>query len=469
MKQMKSNLLKACLFAAAVGVFSACENNDKYDDIDTNLGCLTVTPTKTVAEIYAMTTPSSIDVGAVEAYEGNDIIEAYVTSSDAGGTFYKSISFQSVDGSLGFSIPVDMYNIYTEFEPGRKVYVNMGGRHFNQTYGSLVIGDLYNDPDTPTLDQIGRLVPEEFRRTVKSSCDKVDEDQIVQHLSITEALSDSNINKLIEFDNVQFTESAYSGDQKTYYQSDSDLGGATNLNLMDDEGKIIIFRTSSFAKFANHRVPTGSGKVRGVLTKFRGDYQFMARTEDDIQLAGDRFIAHAPLGGTNIVFDGSLNENFSSYPASTTIFPDYVNDQTAGNRYWQVKEFSGNRYVEMTSFGGGGVTAKAYLFVPVDFTAASTMTFVKKARFMAGATLKVYYVPSSQYTAGDPFNVANFTDITSSFNITYPATGQSENNFTSAGTYNIPAGVTGTGFFVFEHSGTPSVTTTMQLDDIVIN
>lgn len=471
MKKMKLNILKSCLLAiAGLGIFSACENDDRYNTPTAE--CFTATPTKSVADIYALvpaTPTSSTGIGNIISYENDDIIEAYVVSSDEGGTFYKSISLQTLDGSLAFSIPVDMYNIYNEYIPGRKVYVNLKGRHINQTYGSLIIGDLYNDPDTPTIDQIGRLVPEEFRRTLKASCEKVDEEQLVQHLTITQALNDNNINKLIELDNVQFSEAAYSGQEKTYYQPSNEIGGATNLSLMDEAGKTIIFRTSSFAKFASKRVPTGSGKVRGVLTKYRGDYQFLARTEADIQMEGERFIAHAPLGGTNIVFSGTLNEPFTSYAANATSFPAYVNDQTSGNRYWQIKEFSGNKYIEMTSFGGGGVTAKSYIFVPVDFAAANTLTFKKKARFMAGEVLKVYYVTSDVYTAGASFNVNNFTNITPSFTITYPASGQSEANFTSAGTFNIPAGLTGTGFFVFEHSGTPVVTTTMQIDDIVIN
>ncbi len=468
---MKSNSIKISLLAAVgFGVFTACDTDDRFQSPNLSTVCVTETPTKTVADLYAAAPPSPTGIGAVQFYgETDDIIEAYVTSSDQGGTFYKSISFQTIDGTRGFSVPVDLYNIYTEFEPGRKVYVHLKNRAYSQTYGSLIIGDVYNDPDTPELDQIGRLVPEEFRRTVKASCEKVNEDDIVQHMTITEALTDANINKLIEFDNVQFTESAYTGEEKTYFQENNQIGGATNLTLMDDAGKTIIFRTSSFAKFANKRVPTGSGKVRGVLTKYRGDYQFMARTEADIQMEGDRFIAHAPLGGTNIVFSGSLNETFTGYAVGTRTFPAYVNDQTTGNRYWEVKEFSGNKYVEMTSFGGGGVTAKSYLFIPVDFSAASTMTFKEKMRFMAGAVLKVYYVTSDQYAALDAFNVANFTDITSGFNITYPANGASEANFNSAGTYNIPASLTGTGFFVFEHSGTPAITTTAQIDDIVIN
>ena len=44
------------------------------------------------------------------------IPKAYVTSSDEGGNFYKSISMMSLDGTKGFSMPVDNYNLFNEFE-----------------------------------------------------------------------------------------------------------------------------------------------------------------------------------------------------------------------------------------------------------------------------------------------------------------------------------------------------------------
>ena len=68
----------------------------------------------------------------------------------------------------------------------------------------------------------------------------------------------------------------------------NDLGGATNHLLEDASGNTMIFRTSSYAKFAGKPVATGNGKVRGVLTKYGDDYQFSARYERDIILEGSR-------------------------------------------------------------------------------------------------------------------------------------------------------------------------------------
>lgn len=126
----------------------------------------------------------------------------------------------------------------------------------------------------------------------------------------------------------------------------------------------------------------------------------------------------------------------------------------------------------MSGFAGSGnpgVPAKVLFFVPVDFTAANNFTFKKEIRYNAGAALNVYYVTAANYTPGSPVNMSSFVNITSNFTINYPAIGSSENSFSSPGTYPIPASLTGNGYFVFEYVGTTTVTTTVQLDDIVIN
>ena len=451
---MKSSNLKYILFAAvAAGTFSSCVTDDSYEKPEAV--CITATPTKTVQQIYSVATATP------KLYTDNDIIEAYVTSNDAGGTFYKSISFQTIDGSIGFSVPVDLYNIYTEFEPGRKVYVNLKDRTFSITNGSLIIGDLYEGA-------VGRLVPEEFRRTVQASCESVSEETLVKRLTITEALNDSNINKLIEFDNVQFDDEALGS---TYYNPQIDLGGATNFRLSDGSGSRIIFRTSEFAKFAGKNVPSGRGKIRGVLTKFGSDYQFLARTESDINLTGPRVDATPPIGGSDIQYLGTFTENFESYATTNNtgaIFPKYINDAVVGSRYWDVRSFSGNKYAQLTSFGSNAKN-KTYLAMPAAFTPGSKFSFKTKDGYYNGAVLKVYY--STDYTPGSDITAATLVDITSSFTIASGTVGGYAANFTNSGEFVIPATLTGNGFFFFEYDGNGTndvLTTTMQIDDVTL-
>ena len=219
-------------------------------------------------------------------------------------------------------------------------------------------------------------------------------------------------------------------------------------------------------------IPMGSGKIRGVLTKYNADYQFIIRYENDIKLVGPRVDVFPAIVGNANVFSSSSTEPFTTYSVNQSNFPKYINDAVVGSRYWQVKNFSSNNYLEMQSFNGAGkpgVNARTMFYVPVDFTVANTFTFKKEIRFNAGAALKVYYVRAADYVAGQTPDFSKFSNITSSFSISYPALGASENSFNSAGIYSIPTALTGNGYFVFEYVGGGAVTTTVQIDDIVIN
>lgn len=457
MKNLKL-LLTAALFATLAG----CVNDDEYGIPDLSGECVSIAKTKEVSDITNVATSGTVQYTTSDAVI--DYIEAYVTSSDEGGNFYKSISMMSVDGLKGFSMPVDNYNLFNEFEPGRKVTIKLDkNRYFNKQNGSTVIGSSYNGG-------VGRVSGVEYKDVIFRSCDDVNEDNIVKNLTIAQAKNDQYLNMLIEFDAVQFTDPSLG---KTYYDASlNSIGGATNHEVSDQFGNKVIVRVSEFAKFAGEKVPSGNGKLRGVMTKFGSDYQFMIRTLVDVKLPEDGRLdidLAPPIVGTALVYGATMNENFTSYATNLQIFPKYVNDAATGNRYWQVKTFGGNKYIQMSSFGGTPEANRALFLVPVDMTAASTFTFKTLSGFDNGSVLKVYY--TTNYTPGAQISTATLTNITSSFTIPSGPSGAYATAFTASGVYNIPAGVTGNGFFVFEYvgngSGGPS--TTMQIDDIIIN
>lgn len=462
---MKKIILKSgLLLSMTVALFSGCASDDHYTTPENTLTTYELTTTRTVASVNSAATGTPVE------FTADDIIEAYVTSSDEKGTFYKSISFQSIptDGSnpIGFSVPVNLTSLYGKgFTPGRKVYIKLNGLYAAKVYGSLQIGSLYQGT-------IGRISEFDWLDHLFPSNTIEAEDTFVRTFSLSAAYTDVIQNTLIELDAVQFSDTSIN---RTYYDVDSG-GGATNHTLVSSAGgPERIIRFSSFAPFTGNQVPKTSGKIRGVLTKYNSDYQFIVRYESDIKLTSPRFDSTPALGGTAMVYGGTMNEPFTSYTVNESVFPKYINDPVVSSRVWQLKQFptgTGNKYIEMSSFNGSGnpgVPAKTLFLVPVDFTAASTFTFKKEIRFNAGVALNVYYVTAANYTLGAPVNMSNFVNITSSFNITYPAIGSSESAFNSPGTYTIPAGLTGNGYFVFEYVGTTTVTTTVQIDDIVIN
>ncbi len=253
-------------------IFGACVEDDDFATPDLSCTDAGLTATVTIQEVFDAST------GNATLYTADDVIEGYVVSSDEGGNFFKSLSIQAIDNSIGFSVPIDVNDLYTEYEPGRRVWIRLQDRYTAVDFDALEIGDLFGG------NQVGRIPATIYRDVVVRSCEFMAEDNIVNTISIQD-IGNEYLNKLVQFENVQFNDDAVGS---TYYDADNDLGGATNHLLTDEFGFQVIFRTSSFASFAGNAVAEGNGTVRGVLTKFGDDFQLLARTLDDIMLESPR-------------------------------------------------------------------------------------------------------------------------------------------------------------------------------------
>jgi len=466
---MKNIVKNSCIFLITLGLFSSCVN-DTYDSPKLQ-ACVNpgLVKTKAVADIYPLGINPSGTPANSPTYTADDIIEGYVISSDEGGNFYQSMYIQPIDGSKGFNLSAEMTNIYNSIPPGRKVFLKLKGLGFaNPT--SFGIGLIFGAPPTDkyAVDRLGAL---DVKNHLIPSCDIVSEDNIVKKITLAQAFNDIYLNTLVEIDNVQFTDEAVGG---TYDSNRNDTYDSS-IFITDGGTKTLTIRTSRYANFAGFKVPAGKGKIRGVLTKYNSTYQIIMRTERDANMPNPRVDYSPALVGANSgVFPSTVNETFESFTTSPaqTNFPNYINDAAIGSRYYDTRTFNSNKYIQVTSFGSGGAN-KSYFFVPVNMTAASNFSFKSNMGFWNGAVLKVYYVLATNYTAGGAIDETKMINITSSFIIpTTPASGYGS-SFTASGIFAIPAAVTGNGYFVFEYSGNasafPAVTSTLQLDNIIVN
>ena len=386
--------IKLILSSLVLATFFGCSNSDYYTTPDLSGTCSDLTATRTADEVSGLITNSLQQFGP--AFD-NDIMEVYVTSSDEGGNFFKSLSVVSVDGTKGFSIPIDTYNLYNRYEPGRKIYIKLKGRHFqiNQDTKSKEIGSVFNNGTAATGDdEVGRISGVEYKDIIFRGCSNVDESTLVNNFSITQAKNDSNLNKLIEFSNVQFTDASVG--KKYYDPTLNDLGGATNHTIVDADGNTIIVRVSSFATFAANPVSTLNGNVRGVLTKFGNDYQFMVRTLNDIKLTNPRIL---PL----------FDEPF------TTNFPNWVKFSVTGNQVWTLNSSNGNpgQCADMNGFSSGAQTNDDWLISPaIDLSSVSSavLTF-QTSRPFSGNTLQAYV--STNYSGSGTPTAATWTLLSS--------------------------------------------------------
>ncbi|OYU83464.1 MAG: hypothetical protein CFE24_11220 [Flavobacterium sp. BFFFF2] len=438
-------------------LFISCEKTDHYGTASSTLVYTELTTNKTVAAVLGTAT------GTAKEYTSDDVIEAYVSSSDETGSFYNSISFQTLptatQGPMGFSVSLTLKSFQYGFTPGRKVYIKLKGLYYSTSYGSVVFGASYNGA-------VGRLAEWDWNKYLFISETKVAEDQLATTMTLDQATANSNltydpnINTLIDLTNVRFADTSL---DRNYFDVDSG-GGATNHNIVDNTGgNTEFFRVSSYASFAYKPVSWGTGVIRSVLSKYRTDYQFVPRFLTDVRLSNPR----------NYNYVTTLNENFESYTSKQYCFSNYLNLVTDGKKNWLINSATGstNKFIEMSAYQSNGAAEidKAYFMVPVNFDAANTISFQSRVQFYQSAVLKVYL--ATEYKPGDSVTDTKLIDVTSFFTI--PTVSQGNPPFTPSGTYTIPTNIKSNGFLVFHYSGNsfltgPSNTTTMQIDNIVI-
>ena len=333
------------LFSVAItALFTSCVN-DEFSVPKLSCTQPDLTVNRTVADVHK-------DANAIATqYPYNDIIEAYVVSSDEAGNFFKTISFQTLataeSPALGFSVPVDASNSYIDYRIGNKVYIKLKDQYTDIFFGGLRIGGIY--VNSYNEGSVGRLSQNDYKKVLNASCTTVTEDLLVTAITIADLTHDSKLNTLVEISGVQFTAAA---NGRHYYEETNDVGGATNWNLMDKFGNQLIFRTSSFADFANNLVPNGSGKVKGVLTKFGSDYQLIARFENDVMMTETRAVPF-------------FSEDFQSVENNTKLnLPSWANMVQKGTKFWIGTVYSGNGYAEFNTTGTKVVSNIAWLISP---------------------------------------------------------------------------------------------------------
>ena len=276
---MKLNVLKntAIPFISLCTVMS-CVKDDDYELPD-NKKVLPAFAGKVVSfsDVASRTTTS------IKTYSADEAIEGYVISSDEGGNFYKKIYIQNEDKTQALSVALDKSGIYTEFPIGAKVQLRLKGLTTQLNNAITEVGYKIYKSEKSGRESVGSMAEAIYkthlydmggeRKTLASLAKEV--------TSIETVKNDAHVGQLITLKGVHFPNEVVG---KTMYDKNKDLGGATNYKLTDANGKTIDFRTSSFAKFKDEKVPAGTLDITGVLSKFNTSWQFMVSNYADIKV-----------------------------------------------------------------------------------------------------------------------------------------------------------------------------------------
>lgn len=217
-------------------------------------------------------------------YVANHAIEGYVVSSDEGGNFYKKIYVQNADKTHGIALSINKAGLHTQFPVGAKIQIRLKDLSTQINNGGLEIGygTFTSESGRVSMGSMSEAIYKKHIFMLNEPLKKLDE-LAKADASINVLRVNANVNQLITLKNVSFEASAIG---KPYHQTKNDPQRGTNYNLIDANGKKIIFRTSSFANFRNKIVPAGILEVTGVLTKYGTTFQFMINDETNIKVVG---------------------------------------------------------------------------------------------------------------------------------------------------------------------------------------
>ena len=192
-------------------------------------------------------------------FRNDEVIAAYVISSDEFGNQYKRLVLQDnfKNPSAGISLLVDKKYLYTKYPIGQKIYIKLKGLTVNYEGKDVVLGKVYGS----RTEGIANL---ELDTYIVRSCEK--SKMIPQNFSFENInnFSKAPMQTLVSVENIQFEKTSlgktYAGKKLTRH----------TLNVLDENCAVkntIFIETSNYASFAGSPVPKEKGTIIGILSQ----------------------------------------------------------------------------------------------------------------------------------------------------------------------------------------------------------
>lgn len=401
------NNIKTILAALTLtfGVFSlnSCVQDDDYSNPP--ITCLEVTTAnKTISDVYSL-------VGTSSMYKFSDtedfIIDGYVISSDETGNFYKTISIQDAtsDATRGIQIELDFNNVYNILPLNSKIQINLKGLAAGVVNGVVKIGA--DDPTTTyAIDRMPQTLANE---KISAFCYQGEVPTPKVFTKFADVLKDEYINTLVTIQGVQFL----SPETDITYGDTTPSNPATlNRKIVDKLGRTVDLRNSGYASWAGNKLPTGSGEITVVVSKYNSTYQLYIRDTNDVNFNDPRF--GDDEGGesngdeaTNILFNGADFENWTNFTGSLNTY-----GLTSGLAVQGIG--TGRNSSNAFHLNGTTGSTNPYVFTAKAGTltipnAASKITMWVKGSAAKSLSFNVYTTDGIVYFNGGEFGAENIT------------------------------------------------------------
>lgn len=472
-----SYLKISLLSLMTMGALASCVKSDDFDTPNFKGTDRFDVPNSTISDVKAKA-PSDYKntyFFPKGAGQENVIFDGYVVSSDEQGNFYKTLVIQDkpIGATAGIQVAVNKGFLYTDFPIGAHIRVMANGLTVGQDRGVIKLG--YG---TPT-GQIPQSQISEFLSGV-NAVNHMDVATIVPKVydNLKDALTDNNINTLVTIKNVEFKDA----DGKLTYADYLQKATADRI-IVDKDGNEAVVRNSGYARFAGTVLPTGSGEITVVVSKYQTKdtvWQLYINSLEDVKFTDERFTLSKDtpqgtiLGGDKLEYKTSFVQNFDDLKVEDSKNKNYnikdgrfINYLESGDKFWTSGYFSKTkeRYLMAQAFK---TTSEApvvtYFMIPAEFTGSNKISFQTKDGYNKGDVLKVYY--TTKYQPGKELKDTDLVDITNQFQISSGNTSGYAKDWVNSGEYKVPT--SGRGFIVFAYKGSKTVTTTIQVDNVTL-
>lgn len=393
---------------------------------------------------------------------------AYVVSSDEAGNFHNEIILQDKpeEPTAGIRVILTKDPLFTRYEVGRKVYVELKGWTAGFANGVISLGVPEGSEDRV------QEAPASFEDKIIRSPEK---DSIIPLDVGIDDFSRGYENLLIRLTDVQFAEGAIRKDSvKTFANEPGDGYDGSRILVDCEKGDSTVLLTSKFADFKTMKVPTNRGSISGVLSKtFKGD-AYVLKINDPTTLAFEQDRCNdetptesGPLGQQKVV-ELPYSEDFSEFENIDMLEEDgwrtiAVHHET----FWDIEELNTANTVVQIMPKKTETPIESWLITPgVDLSSIgrpAVLSFDTKDGFNNAEALSVYV--STDFNGRDIQN-ANWTELGEAEiardHDEFPV------DFTASGEVGLSEFERDTVYIGFKYEGDPGLTTAYRLNQVSV-
>lgn len=278
-------------------VFLGCQQDDHFD-IPDEIGNEENKQLNTLLDDIDNGDKSMITIGQLKDYfvyrrvhtfVSDLVVKGYVVSSDSTGNFYKEIYLQDApeNPTAAIHIMLDQTKTYNTFPLGREVYIGLKDLHLGESRrgnGIVSLGGVANTED----NEVEALRPLDIASHLFRSKTTAEITPLVVRFS---EIDKSHIGLFVAVDNVRFAAEEQGKsfvDPRDYYDTQRTMEACEGTDKTT-----FLLETSAFALYKDLPLPSGTGIIRGIVSKTFNGSDFVLTLND----ATDASLTGADCGG----------------------------------------------------------------------------------------------------------------------------------------------------------------------------